>query len=370
MANKYVDEKVLTNSISKLASKVDKNFTKKKDAIKSIELVDAIPTGSTSTAPEKCLRLTYVDNNTVNSSGVTINHVVDISVAQLGGGVSFTKWESNKEYTIGNYVINNGKLYIASADHTSSSDFNTDVSNWELLIGGAGVAELTQDLTSNIANGGINSGTTYTKGTSIETIIRDLLIKYFPADLNFSISPSKTLYKIGDTISTLDLIANVTKKSNNIEYVKYFVNGTEVNSKTPLTDSGLENGGSFTYTYSTPFTTDTTFKIVVNDGKNDTTKTIKVEFVNPFYVGLASGSLTQILQKKGNYTYNNINCNNDSVVFKYPKSYGELKSILDGNGFENLGAFTQTEEALNSIDYYVYTSKKATLSNFKYQFIF
>ena len=30
-----------------MASKVDKNFTKKKDAIKSIELVNAIPTDST-----------------------------------------------------------------------------------------------------------------------------------------------------------------------------------------------------------------------------------------------------------------------------------------------------------------------------------
>ena len=47
MANKYVDQVVLTNSISKLASKVDKNCTKKKDAIKSIELVNAIPTERT-----------------------------------------------------------------------------------------------------------------------------------------------------------------------------------------------------------------------------------------------------------------------------------------------------------------------------------
>ena len=236
--------------------------------------------------------------------------------------------------------------------------------------GSGGSGKLTKDLTTNITNGGINAGVTYKKDTDIEVIIRDLLIKYFPTDLVFSLSPSKTLYKIGEVVNSIDMIANVTKKSNNIENIKYYIDGTLVDTKDKTTDTGIENGGSYTYTYGTQFSTDTTFKVDVYDGKNTTTKTIKVEFVNPFYCGLASSTLKEILQKKGAYTYNNITCNNDSIVFKYPKSYGTLTSILDSNNFENISAFTRNEEVINSVDYYVYTSAVTTVTNFKFIFKF
>ena len=278
--------------------------------------------------------------------------------------------------------LKNGETYLCKNDYedTSSSpsviyskgfySYNLAGTKWDKIdLGGS--SELSKDFTSNVEVGGVPVSTKYTAGTKLENILIDILVKYFPANLAFSISPSKTLYKIGDTVSTLDLIANVTKKSNDIASIKFYVDDVLQDTKDPSTDSGLENGGSFTYTYGTAFTTDTTLKVVVNDGKNDTTKTIKVEFVNPFYVGLASdSSLTQVLQKKGSYTYSNITCTNDAVVFKYPKSYGELKSIKDINNFENINSFTKTEEALNSIDYYVYTSGLATLSGFSYTFSF
>lgn len=234
--------------------------------------------------------------------------------------------------------------------------------------GGSG--NLTTDLISNVTVGGVSVNTKYTKGTSLETIIKDILVKYFPADLVFSLNPSKTLYKIGEVVNTIDLIAAATKKSNNIENIKYYIDGTLVDTKDETTNTGIENGGTYTYTHGTPFSTDTTFKVDVYDGKNTTTKTIKVEFVNPFYCGLVSSTLQEILQKKGAYTYNNITCNNDSIVFKYPKSYGTLTSILDSNNFENISAFTRSEEVINGVDYYVYTSAVTTVTNFKFIFKF
>ena len=162
----------------------------------------------------------------------------------------------------------------------------------------------------------------------------------------------------------------MTKKSENIKNIKYYIDGTLVDTKDETTDTGIVNGGTYTYTHGTPFSTDTTFKVDVYDGKNITTKTIKVEFVNPFYCGLASGTLQEIVQKKGDYTYNNITCNNDSIVFKYPKSYGTLTSILDSNNFENISAFSRNEEVINSVDYYVYTSAVTTVTNFKFIFKF
>ena len=238
------------------------------------------------------------------------------------------------------------------------------------ISGGGGSSNLTTDLISNVDVGGVSENTKYTKGTSLETIIKDILVKYFPADLVFSLNPSKTLYKIGEVVNSIDLIANVTKKSENIENIKYYIEGALVDTKDETTDSGIGNGGTYTYTHGTPFSTDTTFKVDVYDGKNITTKTIKVEFVNPFYCGLASDTLQEIVQKKDAYTYNNITCNNDSIVFKYPKSYGTLTSILDSNNFENISAFTRSEEVINGVDYYVYTSAVTTVTNFKFIFKF
>ena len=276
------------------------------------------------------------------------------------------------------YCEETGKHYYFAGRKTDGTITMTvsdakleDMGYWkELKLGEGGSCKLTKDLTTNIANGGINAGVTYKKDTDIEVIIRDLLIKYFPADLVFSLNPSKTLYKIGEVVNSIDLIATVTKKSNNIENIKYYIDGVLVNTKDETTNTGIGNGGTYTYTYSTPFSTDTTFKVDVYDGKNTTTKTIKVEFVNPFYCGLASSTLQEILQKKGAYTYNNITCNNDSIVFKYPKSYGTLTSILDSNNFENISAFTRSEEVINSVDYYVYTSAVTTVTNFKFIFKF
>ena len=315
------------------------------------------------------------------------------------------QWKTDHDYVVGNRVKYNNYVYECIADHHSDlTDFDNDKDNWIIELdkyynvtkkqydnmvknglitastkhlyvvegnsssGGSG--NLTTDLISNVTVGGVSANTKYTKGTSLETIIKDILVKYFPADLVFSLNPSKTLYKIGEAVNSIDLIATATKKSENIENIKYYIDGALVDTKDETTDTGIENGGTYTYTYGTPFSTDTTFKVDVYDGKNTTTKTIKVEFVNPFYCGLASSTLQEILQKKGTYTYNNITCNNDSIVFKYPKSYGTLTSILDSNNFENISAFTRSEEVINSVDYYVYTSAVTTVTNFKFIFKF
>lgn len=40
---------------------------------------------------------------------------------ELGNFLSmFGEWEINKEYVKGNYIVNNGKLYVVNIDHTSS----------------------------------------------------------------------------------------------------------------------------------------------------------------------------------------------------------------------------------------------------------
>ena len=283
----------------------------------------------------------------------------------------------DKYSSLSNSLSKDTVAYVKEDEGDNKSGFyvyDTTTRLWSIVSsnssGSGGSDNLTTDLISNVTVGGVSANTKYTKGTSLETIIKDILVKYFPADLVFSLNPSKTLYKIGEVVNTIDMIANVTKKSNNIENIKYYIDGALVDTKDETTDTGIENGGTYTYTHGTPFSTDTTFKVDVYDGKNTTTNTIKVEFVNTFYCGLASSTLQEILQKKGAYTYNNITCNNDSIIFKYPKSYGTLTSILDSNNFENIGAFTRSEEVINGVDYYVYTSAVTTVTNFKFIFKF
>ena len=45
---------------------------------------------------------------------------------------------------------------------------------------------------------------------------------------------------------------------------------------------------------------------------------------------------------------------NDIIVYAYPKSYGALTSVKDGNNFEVLGSYTRSEVTIDSIVYYVY----------------
>ena len=231
---------------------------------------------------------------------------------------------------------------------------------------GSGSSALTKDITVNTSVDGIPLGKSYPKGTDLETIITDILVKYIKPGVSISISPNTTVYEVGSTISSLSITANVTKNSNAIANTKFYVGGTLVNTNTTQTDTG-----SITYNYTSGITSTTNVKSVVNDGKNDTTSNvITINFVYPMYVGLESGTLTKLVRVKGNYTYSNITCTNDSVIFKYPSSYGDLKSILDPNGFENLSSFTKTTETINSVSYNVYTSGKATLSGFSYTFKF
>ena len=55
----------------------------------------------------------------------------------------------------------------------------------------------------------------------------------------------------------------------------------------------------------------------------------------------------------------------------YPATFGNLKSILDGNGFENLTDFTKTTITIGSVSYNVYyTTGKKTLNSFTNKFIY
>jgi hypothetical protein len=63
------------------------------------------------------------------------------------------------------------------------------------------------------------------------------------------------------------------------------------------------------------------------------------------------------------------------MVFAYPASYGNLTSILDANGFEQLKAFEKVNlpivnQAGKTINYYVYMNNANTNSGFNMTYKF
>ena len=51
-------------------------------------------------------------------------------------GFDFDDWKPNYPYKIDQYAVKNNCLYKAIVSHTSSTDFNDDIANWKLVIGG------------------------------------------------------------------------------------------------------------------------------------------------------------------------------------------------------------------------------------------
>ena len=57
--------------------------------------------------------------------------------------------------------------------------------------------------------------------------------------------------------------------------------------------------------------------------------------------GNVEGTLTKSVQTKPSQKSVALNFTGEFIYFCYPAVYGDLTSILDGNGFETLGAFTK-----------------------------
>lgn len=112
MANKYVDEKVLTQGLNSMAQSISKNFAFKKQVIKDIKIASAIPsdrTDPTDTSLVNCLVLTYADDKLVDKAGNTVNHVVNVELGDLGSKIE--NWVSGTDYKEESIVIYKQHLY-------------------------------------------------------------------------------------------------------------------------------------------------------------------------------------------------------------------------------------------------------------------
>lgn len=265
-------------------------------------------------------------------------------------------------------IDSNGKLAYLSAGAASGGD------------------KITNTGATMSAIGGIPANTTLTDKTCIE-VLEMMLFPYTKpviSSVTLNRTPSGTVYEKGTTVSINSISTSIQKKSEAITKVQFYVNNTMENEIT----TGVANGGTFTYTPTTAISitdtiTNTYVQVKVEDGKSlVTANSLALTFVYPYYHGsIADGTvvndaviqgLTKDVSIKGVKTYN-YNTSNSCMVIAYPASYGNIRTIIDPNGFDITGSFTKSQVAVTANDstsqtYNVYVSSASTNSNFAVKF--
>lgn len=226
--------------------------------------------------------------------------------------------------------------------------------------------------TSAVDLGGIKKNQVFDK-TPLPDVIDILLHPYEKPTMTLGINPVKTIYDtVSETLSSITINANVTKKSKNIKEVRFYVDNVLVK-----TDTTHPTGGLVSYTHTFSPATNKTFnvKIECEDIKGATSKVsanTNVYFVGKSYYGVVeddgtSFAITESLIKglsktevkiKKALTYKNINATFGRIVYAYPKnlpSGGALTSIKDqGTGWSVFDSYTSQEIVIDGITYLCY----------------
>lgn len=257
-------------------------------------------------------------------------------------------------------------------------------------------AALQGDLTAAIAVGGISAGTLYPEGTPLETLLRDMLEPVLYPTLT---APSASLtyaadtyYAVGATVSAKTATVALNRGSINPAY------GTSGKRSGEATGYAIATSGADTEysassessgTFSVPALTRATKGSITitgtasyaqgeqpKDSKGNNydsplaagskTASKTLQFIQPYYYGVSNSAsvedftgLTENVTAKGQKTFN-FTTNNQYMVFAYDSSYGNLKTILDGNGFDVTGGWTKSTITVNGFSYYVYVANSPT----------
>ena len=258
----------------------------------------------------------------------------------------------------------------------STNSDDPDTGKWREHKGGSGGTDtgaIGESWTTTIDCGGIKANSNIDSDMTVIEFLKALTIVYLQPVIDSFKGSVSVLNCKGDTITGVTLTAAVTKKSEPIANVKFLKDGAEIYS-----DSAKPTGGTYSYAYGANITSDTTFKVEVEDGKSTASKLLEYKFVDPIYYGMSSvvsptetdiTSLTKLVAVKENATLSFTGVN-QRATFAYPTSYGDLVKITDQNTFDNTSGFTKSTATVNGVPYIVYQSGAATLNGFKYSFKF
>lgn len=245
------------------------------------------------------------------------------------------------------YCIDTNELYVGQG-----KDLPPKLINANGTGGGSGGTEIDDNST------GI---TTTWSASKINQMFEDL--KYTPIKINsFRANLSTFVYEVGTVLSNIVFNWSLSRKATNII----------------LTDCNVQPTDD-TATFTGTLNVTKTFTLKVTDAKNATaTASVTIYFVSPIYYGTFSDNLTEsyilgqnkLVQTKGNKSVT-LTYNDKKVFYAYPKAYGTLRDIKDGNGFSYINDFIKSEMTLKGVTYYVYTIKdKASATGITFTFSF
>lgn len=318
-------------------------------------------------------------NETEIDAGIIPNAKVQIASKTTAGIV---KVGDNLEITSDGTLsaIGGGKPYeISKADYDALTEEERkdkvfyvydDDEGYDDGEGGSGGDTYTG--TSAVDLGGIKNNQVFNK-TPLADVIDMLLHPYEKPTMTLGINPVKTIYDtVSETLSSITINANVTKKSENIKEVRFYVDNVLVK-----TDTTHPTGGLVSYTHTFSPATNKTFnvKIECEDIKGTSSKisaNTNVYFVGQSYYGVIEDdgsdfTITETLIKglsetslkiKKALTYENINATFGRIVYAYPKNLptgGELTSIKDqGTGWSVFDSYAKQEVTVDGIVYLCY----------------
>jgi hypothetical protein len=288
----------------------------------------------------------------------------------------------------------NGYYYQCVSDGEATPTYSWEQKN--VQPGSSGGGSTTKSITAAIEVGGISAGTNYPIDTPIENIISDLLEPtLYPTLTNPSASitySASTYYAVGSNVAALTATLALNRGSINPSYgTSGYRSGAATNyaiatsgADTEYSDSS-ENSGTF----SVPTLTRATKGNIVVTGTvsyaageqpkdskggdyqsplaaGSVTASKTLQFIQPYYYGASSTStisdftgLTESVTAKGQKTFN-FTTNNDYMVMAYDSAYGNIKTILDGNGFDVTGGWTKSTLTVSGFSYNVYISNSPT----------
>lgn len=279
---------------------------------------------------------------------------VYFTIAQTGEEVSVTLPTPKDGVSIESVGIDENNHLICTMSDASTVDAG-ELPSYEPV--------LTEVLSPNVTMGSLK--TSYPVGTSLEEIIRDMLTEKIPPVTAMTLNPSTLLYdEVSGSIPTLTINATITKKTNDVAKVEFYINNTLVH----IVSSGIASGGSVPYIYNTVIDDDAEIKVVTTDkeGLSSTAKKT-ITFIGNSYYGIVEPTLSDAteaivktlnksLKNTKKFLYSGINCDYNKIVYAYPSELGKLTSIMDKvNNFNYTSSFQLSTKTIDGIEYYVYT---------------
>ena len=354
---------------------------------------------------------TFAPTQYVGGDGISVTN----NTVAIKQGATVKVIDGNVEVASG--TGNEGKVLTAGADGTAATWQEVDFSNFVTLDGvqaitgiktfqampKISVAQTFEDAADDdvakistlkeavtytdtsatgatVAVGGIAKGEKLSEVTFVE--FADKLLHPYVATSGVGLSLSPTnggTFEMGTTQTVTGATVRWTAGSQQVNKAEVLVGGS------PVGEAQVSSGTSVAVTVTDSITANKTFTARATDPtKAYTGGNVTFTFVYPFYWGVvASGApvdsaaitgLTKSVVTKGNKTVSYTTSGVQQAVFAFPASYGNLKSIMDQNNFENIDTFTKSTVEVTGLDstpqqYNVYVSN-VNVQAFSYTFKF